>query len=317
MGYRGDLVAGYWKYQRRRFESWQQYFEKDEGIDDRPPVFLKAAEWRNVLSASSTESGRVHTLIPESERHLWFRSMNSSQALAQSVLGNLAVHGHLHALADLKADEGEGLFGPARLASDAFSMEHPVKFLGEVGQRITKVDGFFSGEYRVAIECKFTESEVGSCSRPRLTEKDDNFERDHCDGKFQVQRNRRERCSLTAAKIRYWEFVPQLFKWNAEIDLDPCPLRKNYQLVRNLLAACAQPDGTAVRNGGHAVLLYDSRNPAFDIDGDGYLAYQDTREALRDPSLLRRCSWQRLVAHIRGKRVLPWLADELSLKYGL
>jgi hypothetical protein len=33
--------------------------------------------------------------------------------------------------------------------------------------------------------------------------------------------------------------------------------------------------------------------------------------------MLRRCSWQRIVQHIRQKGILPWLAEQLALKYGL
>ena len=169
--FRDELSTRYWAYQKERFPQWQRYFERDKSDDGRPPVFLKSEEQRNIISdpdARDRDHTRLLALIPRAERHLWFRSMNSSQALAQSVLGNLAVFDQMFVLADMKDDEGESLFGAAVLQSDAFSMEHPVNFLGEIGPRITKVDGFISGEYRVAIECKFIESEVGSCSRPRL-----------------------------------------------------------------------------------------------------------------------------------------------------
>ena len=38
--------------------------------------------------------------------------------------------------------------------------------------------------------------------------------------------------------IKYWQFIPLLFEWSSDRDYDPCPLRDNYQLVRNILAAC-------------------------------------------------------------------------------
>jgi len=320
VNFRDDLNNRYWAYQRERFPEWQRYFERDKSADSRPPVFLKREEHRNVLSdphAGSQGDERLVTLIPIAERHAWFRSMNSSQALAQSVLGNLAVFDQMVTLADMKDDEGSSLFGGARLQADTFSMEHPIDYLGELSPRITKLDALIAGQYRIAIECKFIESEVGSCSRPRLTARDPNFEQDHCDGTFSVQRKRSERCSLTEAHIRYWEFIPRLFNWTDDVDLAPCPLRMNYQLVRNILAAGVRPDGSVVTEAGHVILLYDARNPAFRIGGDGLKAYYQTRQALRQPSMLRKCSWQRIVDHLRGKSVLKWLTGELALKYGL
>jgi hypothetical protein len=85
--------------------------------------------------------------------------MNSSQALAQSVLGNLAFHDLLHHLAELDADEGNALFGNAQLSTDTFAMEFKIDYLRE--PRPTSLDGYVSGEYRIAIECKFTEPEGG------------------------------------------------------------------------------------------------------------------------------------------------------------
>jgi hypothetical protein len=122
---------------------------------------------------------------------------------------------------------------------------------------------------------------------------------------------------LTEVGIRYWEFVPQLFSWSADVDLRPCPLRTSYQLVRNILAATARADGGVSGDKGHAVLIYDARNPAFGPEGEGTKAYTATRKALLNSSMLRRCSWQRLVGHLRGKDVLGWLTEELGLKYGL
>jgi hypothetical protein len=77
--------------------------------------------------------------------------MNSSQALAQTVFGNLAIYDYLYCLSELRADEGMDLFGKVRISSDNFSMEHKIYYLGE--PRPTSLDGYFSGEYRIAIEC--------------------------------------------------------------------------------------------------------------------------------------------------------------------
>jgi len=97
----------------------------------------------------------------------------------------------------------------------------------------------------------------------------------------------------------------------------PCPVNKNYQLVRNILAACVDSEGNASIEHGHVVLVYDERNPAFLQGGKGGKSYEETRNALREPTTLRKCSWQQIVAHLRDQGVLPWLIENLNQKYGL
>jgi hypothetical protein len=122
---------------------------------------------------------------------------------------------------------------------------------------------------------------------------------------------------LTEIGVLYWRYLPSLFKWKNDSDLNPCPLNKNYQLVRNVLAVGVKPDGTVSFNDGHVLLIYDERNPAFQNNGDGLRAYMETREALQEPTMLRKCSWQRIVQLLREKDILSWLTENLALKYGL
>jgi hypothetical protein len=193
-------------------------------------------------------------------------------------------------------------------------LEYEVNYLEE--PRPTSVDALFDGQYRVAVECKLSESEVGSCSRPRLGPSDSNFESDHCDGTYTHQQGRRDRCALTERGIAYWRYIPKLLTWPADADMQPCPLRATYQLVRNILAACVRPNGD-LDPAGHAVLLYDARNPGFAKGGKGYLAWQAVRSALKNPVLLRCCTWQELVACLRRDVELNWLTEALRSKYGL
>ena len=179
------------------------------------------------------------------------------------------------------------------------------------------MDVFISGDYQVAIECKLTETEVGSCSRPRLTTRDSNYETDYCDGNYSRQRDRNARCSLREIGVLYWKYVPELFVWRDDTDHAPCPLYKNYQLVRNFLAACIRADGNPSAWRGHMLLIYDERNPAFQEGGQGFTTFEETRAALKVPSLLRNCSWQRITTHLRGKADLSWLTEQLAVKYGL
>ena len=115
--------------------------------------------------------------------HKWFRSMTSSQALAQSVFANLKYHNKLGLLADLRGEDGLPPF-PSNLvrpggsgAAAQLELEYHVSYLGE--PRPTSVDVMFDGNYRVAVECKLSEPDVGACSRPDLRPSDSNFESDH------------------------------------------------------------------------------------------------------------------------------------------
>jgi hypothetical protein len=316
--YKAELTQRYWEYQKSQFPEWQNYFDRPPGQNLRPPVFRTNEAWRNVIfrkNAGQQEFLKLLALIPESDRHKWFRSMNSSQALAQTVLGNLAIFGYLNTLSKLRDDDGLELLGEAQATSGNFAMEYKINYLGE--PRPTSLDGYLAGDYRVAVECKFTEAEVGMCSRPRLTPANSNYYSEHCNGTYSKQRSRLERCSLTEVGVMYWRYIPHLFHWNSEQDLDPCPLNMNYQLVRNILAIGVNPDGRVSTTGGHVVLIYDERNPAFQKSGKGFVAFKATRQALYEPSMLRKCSWQQIVSLMRESGILPWLTKQLALKYGL
>jgi len=136
------------------------------------------------------------------------------------------------------------------------------------------------------------------------------------DGTYTRQRGRRDRCALTERGIAYWQYIPKLLTWPAGTDMQPCPLRSTYQLVRNILAACVRRNGL-LDLAAHAALLYDARNPEFAEGGKGYLAWLAVRSALKNPALLRRCTWQELVACLRPDDELTWLTEALRSKYGL
>jgi hypothetical protein len=316
--YKADLNQRYWAYQESKFSKWENFFERPYATDGRPPVFLPCEAWRNIIinpTASQPEIDQLLGLVPAGEKHKWYRSMNSSQALALSVLGNLKMHGFLQELAEIRADEGGNLFGDAQLSADNFVLEHKVNYLGE--PRPTSLDGYVSGAYHIAIECKFTEADIGTCSRPTLKPAASNYAGELCNGTYSVQRGRKDRCSLTEVGVLYWRYVPELFTWKNDRDLDPCPLYRNYQLVRNVLAAGVRFDGSVSIDYGHAVLIYDARNPAFQDGGKGLAAYRETQAALREAGMLRKCSWQRIVGRMREQSILPWLTVALEEKYGL
>jgi hypothetical protein len=316
-GYREAMVARFWRYYKEAFRDRPKIFEHPQMLDGRPPVFLPHSVEYNVLAApdiSREERGRLLGEISIRERHRWFGSMKSSQAIALSVFGNLKMYGFLGLLNKLHDEQGCPIFGDESITSENFRMEYRIDSLGE--PRPTSLDALIAGKHPVAIECKLMETEVGECSRPNLKESVSNYERDFCDGTYTVQNGRNSRCSLTEIGVKYWSHVPRVFKWAEDADLKPCPLRANYQLVRNLLAVSVPID--AMPSGeGHVVLVYDERNPAFQGGGKGYVAYEETRNALLESDRLKKCSWQQMVRNIREEKRLSWLADQLAVKYGI
>lgn len=318
MSYLGELNSTFWRYVDGEQTLAAALDGRPRG-SERPPVFAHGSETLNVLCSrdvSSIERDALYGVIPKERRHRWFRSMRSSQALAQSVFGNLQLAGAFPLLESLKSDEGEPVVGKRIVGLE---LEHVVPDLGEERGRETNIDVLLHAPegYQVAIECKLAEDDVGACSRPNLhPEKDASYARDHCDGNYVHQRGRKERCSLTNAGIRYWKLIPQVFRWDSQRDHYPCPMRQTYQLVRNTIAVAGHEHSGSPRQ-GHAVLLYDARNPAFAEGGPGRGAYNRAKGALKRPDALRRCSWQRLASHLRADKQMRWLGEALQAKYGL
>jgi hypothetical protein len=168
------------------------------------------------------------------------------------------------------------------------------------------------GPYRVAIECKLAEVEFGTCSRTRL--KADKPE--YCNGDYTQQNGRTERCALTAINVTYWNYLGNAFGWASDIDHRPCPFKSTYQLVRNVLAACVK-DGDLDFDTGHALILYDQRNPTMASGGGGDSQWRAASKAIKAPGALRRLSWQAFVAQWPNDRALNWLKEELDAKYGI
>jgi hypothetical protein len=88
-------------------------------------------------------------------------------------------------------------------------------------------------------------------------------------------------------------------------------------LARNALGAVVTADGNVDLDRGHALILYDARNPAFQAGGAADRQWQDAFAACLVPGLLRRLSWQRLITSIATAPDLTWLADALRDKYAL
>lgn len=307
--YKQEVVNRFWEFKNKNYADNNDLFESQYVSEKRPPVFKRKMGYMNVIvNKDLSEDVRQNVLsqIPRKSWHKWFTSMTSSQALTHSVFGNLKILNRLELLANITGEDGKQIFLGSINNDQNCKLEYEVKYLGE--PRPTTIDVFFDRDFRVTVECKLSEYEIGPCSSGR-NKKD-------CDGKYNAKKGQSERCVKSTRGIKYWKYIPMLFKWSAELDHNPCPLLDTYQLVRNVLAACVQRDGKLDYENGHAVLLYDERNPAFHPGGDGLIAWQQVRDALIYPSLLQKCTWQQVVASIRCEPELKWLTDSLCEKYG-
>lgn len=275
----------------------------------RPPVLAPQFAARNVLVVEEGSLGdSARGAIRPDQRHAHFASLRSSQALAQSLFGAIQAHDRLDCLEGVHADCGRAAF--FENSQDwALSFEHEIQAFDE--PRPTSIDVLLLGTAGcVAIECKLTENEFGRCSRPRLRRDEPHF----CDGGYHAQGRRTDRCALTSAGITYWDYLPDLFEWPVDQDQVPCRFRETYQLARNVMAACVSRHH---KRSGHALIVYDANNPAFQAGGQGVRQWERAAGACLFPGLLRRLSWQRLLAHISRFDRFAEFASRLQAKYGL
>ncbi len=280
----------------------------------RPPFLSTQYASRNVLVPSDeTKADDIRAAIPCSQRHQKFCSLKSSQALSQSVFGALCAFSRLDLLENVAAECGRpAFFDDHRDWTLAF--EYKVRSLKEPTP--TSVDVLLCRPgRRVAVECKFTEGEFGCCSRTSKNNYPD--PKKYCDGNYRVQGGRCHRCALTEIGIRYWDHLPRLFNWPSERDHEPCPFKGVYQLARNALAATITPEGELDPNGGHMLIVYDARNPAFQANGKAKAQWEDAVGASLHQGLLRRLSWQRLLDSLACVQDLAYLVNGLREKYGL
>ncbi len=278
----------------------------------RPPVLAKQFASKNVLVPLDGDRAQdVRTAIPTNQRHRWFHSLKSSQALTQSVFAAIFVFNRLDLLGDITAECGRPAFFVEQ-QDWRLNFEHELRGLNE--PRPTSVDVLLNQPRRqVAIECKFTEPDFGTCSRTDLCPDDANY----CNGNYQLQKDRRHRCALTERNILYWKYLPHLFNWPSDRDHEPCPFDATYQLARSTLAATLTPEGELNPTGGHVLNVYDNRNPAFQPNGRAWTQWQAGISDCRYHGLLRRLSWQRLLTSLADAPELAYLVDGLREKYGL
>ncbi len=133
--YKEALVQRFWTFQKARYGEENHLFEKTVVENPkRPPVFLREYGHENVLvneDLGKEVIEQVRNLIPEREWHIKFTSMTSSQALAQSVFGNLKAQDKMGCLSGLLGDDGNPLFITGEATGGNLEMEKTILYLGE------------------------------------------------------------------------------------------------------------------------------------------------------------------------------------------
>lgn len=168
-------------------------------------------------------------------------SPHSSQALAVSVFGTVALHPSRQVLIDealrvifgwdVRDDDKWRVSLDRRLSSSLLHEPRP-----------TQPDVLLQNRTSaVLLECKFTEAGGGPCSQRRPLPLGKRKGLIQCDGNYREQINpvngETDRCALSAKNIRYWKHIPSHFNLDKDSDYEPCPFAgPAYQYMRNVLA---------------------------------------------------------------------------------
>ena len=136
----------------------------------------------------------------------------------------------------------------------------------------------------IFFECKFTESDGGTCSQPAALTSGANKGTRQCNGSYEPQLNPvngiESKCALSGKGIRYWDVIPSVFDFSSSSDQSPCPFAGSwYQWMRNLTLA-------------HEVAHDSDRDAAFVV------IYADASE-LPMAQLVASREWQDFVGHVR------------------
>lgn len=224
--------------------------------------------------------------------HKGAASPHSSQALAVSVFGTLAVHYSRQVLVDQMVQE---MFGWELSEDDVWQVDLEVNvprgLLGE--RRRTQADVLLQNKTSVVfLECKFTEVGGGPCSQPQPRPSGKHAGLYQCNGNYKMQTNcingREARCALSAKGIRYWEYIPEYLNWASDQDYEPCPFAgPAYQYMRNALAAACWVNRHKLNRAAFGLVYVDGVQ--FPMSGE-----------VVDPA----SEWSQFVRHLRPSSLL-------------
>jgi hypothetical protein len=236
----------------------------------------------------------AHTAVEPWETFPWHRGSDgkidaykkhSSQALAIDVFGTLKMSSDRDTILNHLAKELDlPIEGTWEIDLE---WKDPKNLLKE--RRQTQVDVVACNRKSlIFFECKFTEADGGSCSQPEPIKDGQNKGLKQCNGSYEKQTNpvnkKIARCALTGKGIRYWDVIPQIFDYVADIDYKTCPFKgPRYQWMRNL-TACWE-----VAKDKHLV-------PAFIV------VFADTPK-LPLAEKVKSEEWKEFVSHILPRRI--------------
>jgi len=128
------LIHQSWDYAESESLVERGLLDSGDRSSKRPPVFRKSFDFNNILIAPDADDEFRNAIISSlsaDEKHRHFASMRSSQALAQSMFGKLAIHGKMKLLDGLMSDEGLPAFGKG-LDQASLQLEFNANHLGGV-----------------------------------------------------------------------------------------------------------------------------------------------------------------------------------------
>lgn len=196
-------------------------------------------------------------------------------------------------------------------------------------RRRTQVDALARSPREIILfEVKFTEGAGAGCSQTSPLASGPHRGMVQCNGNYEPQTNPANRvsarCALAGKHIRYWEAIPEVFRYEAAADYRPCPFAADeFQWMRNHVLAWRVAHDEGLRPA--AVVVYaDSIHFRFPmlLAGD---VWRDFHRALRTDAIASRVlSVQTLtglaVAATRGgpgadtwRELQDWVQDKISL----
>jgi hypothetical protein len=248
-------------------------------------------ESRTITAIQANLFLEAHNAISNWESFPWHKGasgqpdthkLNSSQALAIDVFGTIMTRAERTSILNRLADElGFPQSNHWDLHLEWVSTSNPLR---EINQH-TQVDVLAeSKDALIFFECKFTETDGGTCSQPRPLIKGAHKGLVQCNGNYAPQTNpitgKVNRCALSAKGIRYWDVIPEVFKFDAGANYSPCPFAGTwYQWMRNITNA-------------HAIAQENGRRAAF------CLVYADA-PGLAMSEMVHSNRWQDFIAHVR------------------
>ncbi len=251
------------------------------------------AHYISRLKKQRHEEGRSFAL------HNYVHHGLSSQAFSWNLLGPLIVDEQWHIIEELLTMAGVPFNG--KITGAELELEDPTVFNEDRGQP-TSVDMCFRSAPgdNIFVEFKYTEADFGGCSV---------FRDGDCDGLNPA--NDFALCYLHNIGRKYWTLAESYGLLSEKMRIDSlCSFATLYQAYRLVLFTLVK--------GGHFLLLYDERNPAFIMERNGIKrglwvrVYESLPDSARD-----RChalSVQSVLKVLESHKELDWLA-ELKVKY--